>query len=96
MTNMMTACQAKEQTLERLNQVAKEFITNYVEGAIQEAINRGDFIAVVAFEGVINPEVSGKVVCDLLSDKGFSAEHVYYGHEKEVKDNFILISWENA
>ena len=93
---MITACQAKEQTLERLNQIAKEFITNCAEDAIQEAINNGDFVATASFDGVPNPEASGKVVCDLLFDRGFSAEHVYYGLEGESNDNFILISWENA
>ena len=44
---MITAAQAKEQTMERITMVAKEFITNEVSQAVQKAIDFGRFSCTV-------------------------------------------------
>ena len=92
---MMTAAQAKEKTMEQITQVAKEFIINYAEPAIDEAIKEGKFKATPSFEGMINPMITGAEVVRILTcDHGFEAEHVYYDGPNGCA-NYILIKWEN-
>ena len=89
---MITAAQAKQITLDKLLQTAREFIINHVDRAIDESARAGKFVAIVNFEGVPNPETTGELVVKLLEDKEFEAEHVYYdgpnGH-----DNYIIVKW---
>ena len=89
---MITAAQAKQITLDKLQQTAKEFIINSVDRAINESARTGKFVAIVNFEGVPNPETTGELVVKLLEEKEFEAEHVYYdgpnGH-----DNYIIVKW---
>lgn len=91
---MITAAQAKEKTLERIIQIAKEFITNCAVPAIDEASAEGKFTATPSFDGVPNPEITGAEVVKLLKEQGFEAERVYYDGPNGY-DNYILIKWEN-
>ena len=92
---MMTATQAKEKTTERLQQLAKEYITNIAEPAIDQAIKNGRFYVTPSFKEVINPEQTGVEVVKLLQAQGFEAEHVYYDGAHGY-DNYILIKWEEV
>ena len=93
---MITACQAKEQTLERLNQTAKEFITNIVDIAIQDAIDEGRFSATATLSGIkIHSESLGEAVTALLIERGFEASHIY-NKNLGGDDNYIYVSWEKA
>ena len=93
---MITASQAKEQTLERLNQTAKEFITNIAEVAIQDAIDEGKFSTKIDLSRIrIHPETLGEAITALLIERGFEAEHVY-NLNLGGDDNYIFISWEKA
>jgi hypothetical protein len=92
---MITAAQAKEKTREKLTQIAKEFIINCAEPAIDEAIQSGRFFATLSFEGVTNSELTGAEVVKLLQERGFAAEHVCYDGPNGY-DNHILIEWEDA
>lgn len=89
---MITATQAKEKTAERLQQLAKEYIINVVEPAIDQAIKNGRFFVTPSFKEVINPEQTGVEVVKLLQEQGFEAEHVYYDGAHGY-DNYILIKW---
>lgn len=96
---MITAAQAREQTMERLTQIAKEFITNSVEPIIDEAIGKGKFRAAVIFDGVIVNATTetivniGKEVVRILTcDYGFEAEHIYRDGPRDRANNF-LIRW---
>ncbi len=91
---MITAAQAKEKTMERITQIAKEFILNCAEPAVEEATLVGRFTATPSFKGVPNPEVTGAEVVKLLQEQGFEAEHVYYDGPNGY-DNYILIKWED-
>ena len=95
---MMTAAQAREKTKERLRVLAEEFILNYAGLPIQNAIDNGRFFTKVPFDGKscsdANTEVLGEKVVELLEEKGFEAEHVYYDGPNGY-DNYILIKWEN-
>lgn len=91
---MMSAAQARQATLEKLNQIAKEFILNCAEPAISEALQSGRFFATPSFKGVPNPKQSGAEVVKLLEEQGFEAEHVYYDGPNGY-DNYILIKWED-
>lgn len=96
---MITAAQAREQTMERLTQTAKEFITNSVEPRIEEAIRKGKFRAAVSFddvttgmptETIVN---SGKEVERILTcDYGFEAAHIYSDGPRD-RANYFLIKW---
>ena len=97
---MITASQAKEQTLERLNLTAKEFITNIVEVAIQDAIDEGKFSTTVSLSGLssgirMHPESFGEAITALLIESGFEADHIY-NKNLGGDDNYIFISWEKA
>ncbi len=92
---MMTAAQAREKSIERITQIAKEFIINVAELAIDEAIAEGKFKATPSFEGVVNPERTGEEVVKLLEEQGFSAEHVCYDNMNGYA-NYILIKWEEV
>jgi hypothetical protein len=94
-TNMITAAEANVKTKEKLTQIAKEFIINYAESAIDKAIAEGKFFAKPSFEGVINPEQTGNEVVKLLQEQGFEAGHVYYDGPNGY-ENHILIKWEDA
>ena len=61
-TNMTTAAQAREKTMEKINQIAKEFIINCAESAIDEATKLGNFSTSVNFKDVINPAQTGEEV----------------------------------
>ncbi len=89
---MMTAEQAKEKTKERLTQMAKEFITNCAEPAIEEATKSGKFVATPDFMGIVNSEATGEEVVKLLEKEGFEAEHVMYDNLNGCA-NYILIKW---
>ena len=88
---MMTAAQAKEKTMERINQVAKEFIINEVDRAVQQAITFGSFSCTVNLEKVTNPTVVGAEVVKQLQDLGFVAEHVNCPLDHQ---GYIDIKWE--
>jgi hypothetical protein len=90
---MITAAQAREKTLERITQIAKEFITNCAEPAIDEAVAEGKFKATPSFEGVVSPEATGAAVVELLKEQGFEAEHVCYDNVNGYA-NYIRIKWE--
>ena len=96
---MISAAQAREKTNERLNQIAKEFITNYAERVIDMAIGKGNFMAAVCLddvtkgvptESVVN--IGKEVVRILKSDLGFEAEHTYREGDRD-RVNTILIKW---
>jgi hypothetical protein len=91
---MITAAQAREKTLERITQIAKEFITNCAEPAIDEAVAEGKFKATPSFEGVVSPEATGAAVVELLQQEGFKVDHVYYDGPNGYY-NYILIEWED-
>ena len=94
---MITAEQAKQQTKEKVTQLASEFITNSVEPAIQNAINGGWKFANVGLgtlDKVNNPAAVGAEVVRLLEDQGFAAEHHYAEHYNNT-DNYISLNWEN-
>lgn len=92
---MITAIQAKEKTQERITQIAKEFITNEVSKAIDEAIKGGYFFATISFEGVVNPIKTGPEVVKLLKQDGYEVEHVYSKDSGRILDNYITIEWED-
>ncbi len=88
---MITATQAKEKTTERLQQLAKEYIINVVEPAIDEATKLGRFVAVTKYDGT---KSSGAEVVKLLEERGFYADHFLYdGHDGYT--NHITIKWED-
>ena len=90
---MISAAQAKVQTMERINQIAKEFIINCAEPAIDEAIKEGKFKATPSFEGVINPEITGAEVVRILTcDHGYEAKHVLINNQRDHA-NYIRIEW---
>ena len=89
---MITAEQAKEQTMERITQVAKEFITNEVSQAVQQAIDFGRFYCTVNLKGVHNPSVVGAEVVNQLQALGFEAEHISCALDH---DGYIDIKWED-
>ena len=89
---MITAAQAKEQTMERITVVAKEFITNEVSQAVQKAIDFGRFSCTVNLKGVHNPTVVGAEVVSQLQDLGFIAEHISCQLDH---DGYIDIKWED-
>ena len=89
---MITAAQAKEQTKERITQIAKEFIINEVEGAIQTAISFGRFHCTVNLKGLTNPKATGVEIVSQLQDLGFVAEHVSCAIDAE---GYIDIKWED-
>ena len=87
---MMTAAEARQATLDNTEQKAKEFITNHVVTAIQNAVKRGSFSTTVPMIGA-NPVVVGAKVVELLEGQGYRAKHVYIG-----EDNYIEIDWKDA
>lgn len=89
---MITAAQARERSIEKITQHAKEFIANCAEPAIDEAISEGKFKATPAFEGT---EITGEEVVKLLKQEGFKADHVYYDGPNGYY-NYILIEWEKV
>lgn len=88
---MITAAQAREKTKEKLQQLAKEYILNIVEPAIEEATRFGRFIAVTEYEGTKH---SGAEVVGILEERGFYAEHFLYDGPNGY-DNHITIKWED-
>jgi hypothetical protein len=96
---MITAAQAREQTMERITQIAKEFITNSVESIIDEAIGKGKFRTAASFDGVIVNaptetivNIGKEVVRILTCDYGFEAEHIYRDGPSD-RANYFLIRW---
>lgn len=92
---MTTAVQAKQATMEKINQIAKAFITNCAEPAIDEATKLGNFSTSVDFKDVINPAQTGEAVVAMLTAHGYEAKHVYYDGPNGY-DNYIFIRWEDA
>ena len=86
---MISAAQAKEKTKERITQVAKEFITNEVERAVDTAIGFGRFHCTVNLKGVPSPKVTGAEIVSQLQALGFEAEHAF------DHDGYIDIKWED-
>ena len=74
---MITATQAKEQTKERIRTLAKEFIINEVERAIDVAISVGRFNCTVSHTHTIPFQ---EAITELLEEEGFTviAEEEYY------------------
>ena len=66
---MITAAQAKEKTKERITQVAKEFITNEVERAVDAAIGFRQFSCTVNHTHTIPFQ---EAVVELLKKEGFN------------------------
>ena len=91
---MITAAQAKEKTMEKIQQQAKEFIINYVEQAIYSAIAESKFKATVDLTEVDNPTVIGEAVVELLAKEGFAVDHIYYDNVNGYA-NYISIRWED-
>ena len=96
---MITAAQAREQTMERITQIAKEFLTNIAEPLIDEAIEKGKFRAAVNFDGIIVNaptetivNIGTEVVRILTCDYGFEAEHIYSDGPRD-RANYFLIRW---
>ena len=87
---MITAVQAKEQTMERITKVAKEFITNEVSQAVQKAIGFGRFHCTVNLKGLTNPKATGAEIVSQLQDLGFVAEHTSCALDTE---GYIDIKW---
>ena len=87
---MITAAQAKEKTKERITQIAKEFIINEVEGAIQKAISFGRFNCTVNLKGVPSPKVTGAEVVSQLQDLGYVAVHTNCAMDPQ---GYIDIKW---
>ena len=88
---MMTAAQAKEKTKERITQVAKEFIINVVEMAVDEAISTGRFYCSVTLKGVPSPKVTGAEIVRQLQDLGYVAVHTNCAMDPQ---GYIDIKWE--
>lgn len=80
---MMTAAQAREKTLEKILQTAKEFRVNSIEPKIDESVGFGSFKCTVKHSHT--PTVRDTVK-ELLEKEGYSvvAEPTYYS-----------IAWEN-
>ena len=91
---MITAAQAKEKTIEKITQIAKEFILNEVGDAIQEAIKEGKFSTSVEFGKVSNRDKVGARIVELLEADGFKAEYVCYDNVNGYAD-YIKITWED-
>ncbi len=74
---MVTAAQAKEKTKERIIQVAKEFIINEVEKAVDTAIGFGQFSCTVKHAHTVPFQ---EAVVELLEKEGFVVitEEGYY------------------
>lgn len=89
---MITAAQAKEQTMERISIVAKEFIINEVSQAVKKAINFGRFSCTINLKGVPNPSVVGAEVVTQLQELGFIATHINCALDTE---GYIDIKWGN-
>lgn len=66
---MISAAQAKEKTKERITQIAREFITNEVERAVDEAIGFGQFSCTVRHAHTIPFQ---EAVAELLEKEGFT------------------------
>jgi uncharacterized protein (UPF0216 family) len=96
---MISAAEAKQKTLERINQLAKEFIINNTGIPIQTAINNGKFFTNVSLEGKdlakVDTEVLGAEIVKLLEEKGYKAEHMYYDGPQGY-DNYVIIKWGEA
>ena len=80
---MITATQAKEQTKERITKIAREFIINDVERAIEEAIGFGQLSCTVKHAHTIPFQVA---VADLLERRGFTVV---------AGDGYYDIKWED-
>ena len=65
---MISAAQAREKTKERITQVAKEFITNEVERAVDTAIGFGQFSCTVNHTHTIPFQ---EAIAELLEKEGF-------------------------
>ena len=89
---MITAAQAREKTKERITQVAKEFIINKVEVAVDEAISMGRFQCTATLKGVPSPKATGAEIVNQLQYLGFIAEHVSCALDSE---GYIDIKWED-
>lgn len=88
---MITAAQAKQATIEKLQQLAKEYIINVVEPAINEAAKLGRFYTVTKYDGT---KSSGAEVVNILEERGFYAEHFLYDGPNGY-DNHITTKWED-
>ena len=89
---MITAAQAKEKTMERIAQVAREFITNEVDTAVDKAISFGRFNCTVNLKGIVNPKATGAEVVNQLQALGFETQHISSALDSE---GYIDIKWEN-
>jgi response regulator RpfG family c-di-GMP phosphodiesterase len=89
---MITAAQAKEQTMERITMTAKEVITNEASQEIQKAINVGRFRCTVNLKGVRSPKATGAEIVSQLKALGFEAEHITCVPDPE---GYIDIKWED-
>ena len=92
---MMTAAQAKEETMKIVAQAAAEFILNTADSAVSEATLEGRFHTKVPFDVTISPKQTGAEVVRLLEVQGYEAEHVYYDGPNGYV-NCICIKWEDA
>lgn len=88
---MITAAQAKEKTREKLQQLAKEYIINVVEPAIDEATKLGRFTVATKYEGT---KSSGAEVVKILEERGFWVDHFLYDGPNGY-DNHITVKWED-
>ena len=92
---MITAAQAKEKTKERITQVAKEFIINEVDTAVETAISFGRFSCTVNLKGLVSQKVTGVEIASQLQELGFDAEYVSNPFDSEGSEGYIDIKWED-
>lgn len=72
----MTAAEAKEKTFERIRVIAKEFVLNTVNPAIQNAINEGRFKTNVLIRDLPSRVAAATEIEKLLREKGFEVEFI--------------------
>lgn len=94
---MITAKEAKQLTDNRLNQLAAEYVLNYAQALIREAINLGRYSVVLDLVNtkmnLPNVEVIGPEIVKLLEAQGFEAEfYVSDGYRYEVQ---VTVKWGN-
>lgn len=92
---MITAKEAKQLTDNRLNQLAAEYVLNYAQALIREAIDLGRYSVVLDLVNtkmnLSNVEVVGPEIVKLLEAQGFEAEfYVSDGYRYEVQ---VIVKW---
>lgn len=71
---MMTAYEANKATKDRLDQVAKEFITNVVSEVVRESVEHGAFTATVEIIDPLAERAADNIVSLLRDEYRFKVE----------------------